>query len=208
MTPVCSICASVEGPYIQEPTGVPSSPFFYKCRACTQKYPEITFDKTVMRGSAFELVKQYFYICPGCGNMYYKAIPYAFLRFDLRKCPACDHPFPTESDIEFPVSSQAVQIALMGSSISLPPEEITPLFDKLVEILPALSKAIDEIVLVDTPKRREIWAVCKGNHGQVQEALRWVLLKAVNRKLTFSQSQRADVALKDPAIKILRRTRS
>jgi len=200
MKTACSICASIEGPFTQEPTGVAASPHFVKCQTCAQKYTGITFKGTVGSGASPASVQKYFYQCPGCANLYYKAIPYAFLSFDVRQCPSCDHAFPTEESVEFPESSRTFQMAMKGSATQRTPEELDEIYDKLVELHPLISKAVENIMLVETPQGRDIWAITAGNDPQVQQALQWILMKAADRKLTFSQSQRSDFAIQGVTI--------
>jgi hypothetical protein len=47
MTAICSTCASVDGPFIKEPTGIPSSPYFYQCQRCSEENRYITFKDAV-----------------------------------------------------------------------------------------------------------------------------------------------------------------
>jgi hypothetical protein len=200
MTVACSICASTDGPFAQEPTGVATSPHFVKCQTCTQKYAGISFKGTVGSSATLDSVKGSFYPCSGCENLYYKAIPYAFLNFDVRQCPSCDHPFPTEESIEYPQSSKAYKVALKGSAFNRTAEELDAIYEKLVTIQPKLSKAVENIMLVESPQGRDIWAVLAGDDSRVQEALQWILMKAADRKLTFSGSQRYDFAVKGVTI--------
>jgi len=207
MTIICSICASIEGPFTQEPTGVSLSPYFIKCQSCTQKFPYISFDKTVGKSASRSSVEKYFYKCPKCRSLYYKAIPYAFLNFDVRECPGCNHPFPSEQDIEFPESSRAYKSVMKGAAFKLSPEELELLYEKLLKMQPVLSKAIDDILLVETPKGKDIWVVCMGNDSEVQSALQWILMKAVDKKMSFSSSRRYEFAMKEDGLKILRQSK-
>jgi hypothetical protein len=207
MTVTCSICASTEGPFIQEPTGVPASPYFIKCHVCAHDNEFITFKNTVGMVASPQAMQRYFYKCPGCGNLYYKAVPYAFLRYNVKQCPSCGNAFPAEEDILFPESAQAFGMAMKGSPFNLASEEIEPLYEKLLKIQPLLSKAIDDILLVETPKGKDIWVICRGYDSEVQNALEWVLMKGVDNKLSFSQSQRADFAFKETGVRILRQSK-
>ena len=92
----------------------------------------------------------------------------------------------------------------MGQPFNFTEDSFEPLFDKLVELLPKLSNAIDAILLVESQKGKDIWVVCKGNDPQVQKALQWVLMKAIDRKMSFSGSQRYDFAI--AGVKILKQS--
>lgn len=205
---ICSICASTDGPFIQEPTGVPTSPFFIKCQACTQKYPYISFDKTVGKGAPLKSVSKYFYQCEGCGNLFYNAIPYAFQHYGVKACPGCQHPFPSEKDIQFPPSSLAYKSVLKGANFSLSSTEIEELYEKLLLIQPQFSKAIEKIFLVELPKGSDIWVICIGNDSEVENALRSILLKETDRRMTFSSSQRFEFAMETEGLKVLRESTS
>jgi len=203
---ICSICAFTEGPFIQESTGVPTSPNFYKCQSCAQDYTHISFDKTVGKGAPIQLVNKYFYPCAGCGSLFYNAIPYAYLNFSVKACPGCQHPFPSEKDIHFPPSDIAFQSVLKGSNSALTHAEIEEVFMKLTMIQPKISKAINQILLVELPKGPDIWVVCKGNDAQIQNTLRLVLSKETGRRMSFSSSQRYEFAMKIDGLKVLRQS--
>ena len=91
-------------------------------------------------------------------------------------------------------------MVLKGSAFKRSPEELELLYEKLLSVQPLLSKAVGNIMLVEAPNGMDIWVVCRGNDPQVQKALRWILMKAAERKLTFSQSQRYDFAIKGVTI--------
>ncbi len=205
MTTACSLCASTDGPFLQEPTGLRKSPYFYKCQKCSVDNKYTTFKDTVGMNPSKASISEYFYICPGCANLYYMAIPYANLRYDVKVCPSCGTQFPSEEDIAYTAEHQAYKVALKGRPYNLPEEAFEPLYDKLLEVLPKLSKAIDDFLLVETKKGKDIWAITKGNDSQMEKALQWVLMKAVDRKMSFSSSQRYDFAIK--GVKILKQSK-
>ena len=89
MTTACSLCASTDGPFLQEPTGLRESPYFYKCQKCSVDNKYTTFKDTVGMNPSKASINEYFYICPGCTNLYYMTIPYANLRYDVKVCPSC-----------------------------------------------------------------------------------------------------------------------
>lgn len=201
----CSLCASIDGPFLQEPTGLSKSPFFYKCQKCSEENKYTTFKDTVGLRLSESSVREFFYICPGCANLYYMAIPYAYLRYDVKSCPSCGCLFPSEEDISYSEESQTFKVVLKGGPYNLSEDAFEPLYNKLLALTPKLSKAIDEVLLVETPRGKDIWVVCKGNDSQVEKALQWVLMKAVDRAMTFSSSQRFDFAIKE--VKILKQSK-
>lgn len=200
MANVCSICASTEGPFTQEPTGVTSSPFFIKCEKCNYMYPRITFEGNTKNPSQ-DTFEKYYYKCSGCGALFYKAIPYAFTYFGVRECPVCNHPFPSEEDIKFPNSTKCVMSNIFGRDTL---EELEPLYEKLVEQQAKLSKAIDNIMLVKTDKKYDLWVVTKGSDGEIQSSLRPILLRITDNKLAFSISQLLKFAKKKEGLKIIK----
>lgn len=193
----CSICASTEGPFTQEPTGVKTSPFFVKCDACAQKYTEISFDRTIGRNPVPSLYKKYFHECSNCHSLFYGAIPYAYLHYSVAKCPMCGEGFPTGSDIEFLNIGEANQDAIKSGVYrnedrSL--DYLKPLYDKLVAQHSTLSKAIDSIMLIETERGNDIWVITKGSDPILTGTLQTILFNTVDRKLSFSSAQRLSFA--------------
>ena len=193
----CSICASTEGPFTQEPTRVSSSPFFVKCHSCVQKYTQISFDSTIGRNPTPSLYSKYFHECPSCHSLYYGAVPYATLHYSVTKCPVCGEGFPTGSDLEFSNAGPETQDALKSGVFrdedrSL--DYLKPLYDKLVAQHSALSKAIDNIMLIETERGNDIWVITKGSDSILTGALQTILFNIVEKKLRFSNSQRFSFA--------------
>jgi len=93
---------------------------------------------------------------------------------------------------------------MQSMSHAVSDEDLELLYEKIVAMHPTLSKAIDNIMLVATEKGKDIWVITKGNDGQVGEALRWVLFKLVDRRLSFAGSQRFDFAIKEAGVSILK----
>ena len=204
MTTVCSICASTEGPFTQETTGVTSSPYFIKCQSCNLNLPAVSFDGTVGRSPSRSSFEKYFYECPDCGTLFYGAIPYAFTHFGVTECPNCHHAFPAGEDIEFPESSKADQSVLSNSFGPDSLEELEPLYEKLVAQQPKLSKAIANVMLVKTAKRHDIWVVCRGSDPATKRALRPLLMAFVDKKLSFSGSGLWKFAREEEGLTIIR----
>jgi hypothetical protein len=196
----CSICASTKGPFTQEPTGVKTSPYFVKCQTCAQKYTQISFDGTIGRNPAPSLYRKYFHECPNCHSLYYGAIPYAYLHYSVTECPICGEGLPIGSDLEFANAGPETQDALKSGVFrdehrSL--DYLKPLYDKLVARHSSLSKAIDNIMLIETERGNDIWVITKGTDPNLTEALQKVLFNIVDKKLSFSSSQRFSFAKGD-----------
>jgi len=201
MTTVCSICGSTESPFTQEPTGVMSSPYFIKCQSCNLNLSEITFNGTVGRSPSKIKFEEYFYECPDCGMLFYRAIPYAYTHFGITGCPNCNHAFPASEDIKFPNSTKAV-LSNFFKPDSL--EELELLYEKLVVQLPKLSKAIANVMLVETARGYDIWVVCKGSDPVIESSLRPLLMTFVDKKLSFSCSALLKFARKEKGLTIIR----
>ena len=204
MTTVCSICASTKGPFTQEATGVASSPYFIKCQSCNLNLPAVSFDGTVGRSTSRSSFEKYFYECPGCGTLFYGAIPYAFTHFGVTECPNCHRAFPAGGDIEFPESSRGDQSVLSNSFGPDSLEELEPLYEKLVAQQPQLSKAITNVMLVKTARRYDIWVVCQGSDPATERALRPLLMAFVDKKLSFSSSGLWRFAKEEEGLTVIR----
>ncbi|TFH42663.1 MAG: hypothetical protein E4G94_05905 [ANME-2 cluster archaeon] len=166
------------------------------------------------KGASSSSVEKYFYTCPKCRSLYYKAIPFAFYSFDVRECPGCNHPFPSEQDIEFSEASRVHKSVMQARAFTNPrhtPEKLETLYEKLLKLLPVLSKAIDDIMLVDTPEGKDIWVVCMGRDdhekGDVETPLQYILGKAIDYDLSFSLSTTYEGAMKEEGLKILRQSK-
>ncbi len=204
MTTVCSICASTEGPFTQEMTGVTSSPYFIKCQSCNLNFPAISFDGTVGRSPSRSSFEKYFYECPDCGTLFYKAIPYAFLHFGVTECPNCNRDLPGGEDIEFLDSSKANQGVLMNTFKPDSLEELEPLYEKLVAQQPKLSKAIANVMLVETAKGYDIWVVCQGSDPATKRSLQPILMAIVDKKLSFFGSGLLKFAREEEGLTIIK----
>lgn len=204
MTTVCSICASTEGPFTQETTGVTSSPYFIKCQSCNLNFTQISFGGTIGHSPSRSKFEEYFFECPDCGTLFYCAIPYAFTDFGVTECPNCHHAFPASEDIEFPESSKANQSVLMDSFVPESLEETELLYEKMVAQQPKLAKAIANVMLVKTPRGHDIWIVCQGSDSSVANSIRPLLMAFVDNKLSFPGSMLWKFAKEKEGVTIIR----
>ena len=203
-TTVCSICASTEGPFAQEETGIRSSPYFIKCESCQTKFPLVSFASTVGHSPSKSIFKDFFYECPKCGILFYRKIPYAYTRFGVSGCPNCRHSFPSMEDIEYPESSKTHRAVMNNASGPDSPEELEPLYENLVANKPKLSKTIENVMLVKTANYHDIWVVCKGADMDIESSLRPFLMAFVDHKLTFGATRRWKFARKEKGLTIIR----